>query len=224
LNQVSRAWPRDRPTGSVQRMPRLDMIVGPMYSGKSAELIRRVDLARRAKLAVRVLYPLRDTRAPERSISSRAGTQTEAIAVGTSEEILSYVDSTVDLVAIDEASFLDADLARIARTLLARPCWVVIAGLDLDFRGDPFGPVPQLLALADHVDKLSAVCAVCHDLNATRTQRLIDGEPAPDGAQIVVERSDDRVCYEARCIRCWEPPRGPDGGTQLPLTRFPTWP
>jgi len=133
------------------------MIVGPMFSGKSAELIRRVDLARRAQLAVRVFYPMRDTRSAERTISSRAGTRTEAIAVETSVEILGNVDSTVDLVAIDEASFFDSGLATVARNLLSLPCWVVIAGLDLDFRGDPFGPVPNLLALADHVEKLSAV-------------------------------------------------------------------
>ena len=195
------------------------MIVGPMYSGKSAELIRRVDLARRAQLSVRVFCPGRDTRAADRTISSRAGSHSEAISVDTSDEILSYVDSTVDLVAIDEASFFDPALAAVARSLLALPSWIVIAGLDLDFRGDPFGPVPNLLALADTVDKLSAVCVVCHDLHATRTQRLVDGEPAPDGAQVVVELSDDRVRYEARCSRCWVPPRV-STDTQLPLTRF----
>jgi thymidine kinase len=217
---MSAAWRSDRRDGSPNRTGRLDMIVGPMYSGKSAELIRRVDLARRGQLSVRVFCPRRDTRAADRTISSRAGTHAEAIAVETSEEILSYVDSTVDLVAIDEASFFDLGLHPVARALLALPSWVVIAGLDLDYRGDPFGPVPNLLALADNVDKLSAVCVVCHDLHATRTQRLIDGEPAPDGAQIVVELSDDRVRYEARCGRCWVPPQFAAGGTQLPLTTF----
>jgi thymidine kinase len=196
------------------------MIVGPMYSGKSAELIRRVDLARRGQLSVMVFCPGRDTRSPDRTISSRTGTHSKAIAVDGSEQILSYVDSTVDLVAIDEASFFDEGLDAVARALLALPCWVVVAGLDLDFRGEPFGPVPNLLALADNVDKLSAVCVVCHDLHANRTQRLIDGEPAIGGAQIVVELSDDRVRYEARCGRCWVPPPTTEGSTQLPLTTF----
>jgi len=196
------------------------MIVGPMFSGKTAELIRRVDLARRGQLSVRVFFPGRDTRATGRAISSRAGTRTEATAVDESAQILDYVDSTVDLVAIDEASFFDAGLESVARTLLSLPCWIVVAGLDLDFRGEPFGPVPNLLALADNVDKLSAVCVSCHDLQATRTQRLIDGEPAAGGAQIVVELSDDRVRYEARCGRCWVPPKSGAASRQLPLTTF----
>jgi thymidine kinase len=215
VTRRSDGWP-----GSANRTARLDMIVGPMYSGKTAELIRRVDLARRGQLSVRVFFPRRDTRVSGRAISSRAGTHSEAIAVDGSEQILKYVDSTVDLVAVDEASFFDARLDRVARALLALPCWVVMAGLDLDFRGEPFGPVPNLLALADNVDKLCAVCVSCHDLHATRTQRLIDGEPATGGAQIVVELSDDRVRYEARCGRCWVPPQTAAAGRQLPLTTF----
>ncbi len=188
--------------------PRLEVIVGPMYCGKSAELIRRVHLAEIARLGVRVFRPALDTRAPEASVASRNGMRTGAVPLARAHDVLAHVDESVDLVAIDEAEFFDHGLEDVVRELLALRRRVIVAGLDLDFAAQPFGPLPRLLCLADSVDKLTAVCMVCHSLFATRTQRLIDSSPAPAASPvIVVDQSDRRVEYQARCLGCYEPPR-----------------
>ncbi len=193
-------------TGST-RYPRLEAIVGPMFCGKSAELIRRVRLAEIAHLGVRVFRPALDTRAPEMAVSSRNGLQTRALGVPRAEEIRAQLDDTVDLVAVDEAEFFDDELESVVRELLVAQRRVIVAGLDLDFAGQPFGSIPRLLALADSVDKLTAVCMVCHSLFATRTQRLIDGDPAPAGRPlIVVDQRARRLGYQARCRGCYRPP------------------
>ncbi len=198
---------RARSTTILSHYPRLEAIVGPMYCGKSAELIRRVHLAEIARLGVRVFRPTLDTRAPEASVSSRNGMRAAAIPVARAAEIFDHVDASVDLVAIDEAEFFDAGVEGVVRELLASGRRVVVAGLDLDFAAQPFGPLPRLLSLADSVDKLTAVCMVCHSLFATRTQRLVDGAPAPARSPLIlVDQSDTRVEYQARCVGCYQPP------------------
>jgi thymidine kinase len=111
------------------------------------------------------------------------------------------------VVAVDESEFFDDSLEAVVRRLLDESRRVIVAALDLDFAAQPFGPVPRLLALADSVDKLTAVCMACHSLFATRTQRLINGEPArADSPLIVVDQSDAHVEYQARCLACYQPP------------------
>jgi thymidine kinase len=186
----------DRRAGS------LVVIAGCMYSGKSEEMVRQM---RRAEIAHRralVLRPSVDTRANADAIVSRSGFTFPSRVVSGSGEIESIVAaSDPDLVAIDEAQFFDQGLPGVVERLVADGRNVITAGLDTDFLGRPFGPMPDLLALADEVQKLTAICVVC-GAEATRTQRLIDGQPAsPSDPLIVVGgMGDDR--YEARCRSC----------------------
>lgn len=199
------------------RLPRLELIAGPMYSGKTAELVRRVHLAEIARLNVRVFRPQVDTRSPDAAVLSRSGARTRAVVLERAHELLRYVESMTDVVAIDEASFFDDDLEAVVLRLLRDRRRVIVAGLDLDFAARPFGPLPRLLALADTVDKLTAVCMVCHSLYATRSQRLVDGQPArPESPQVLIERVSSRVEYQARCAACYVPPSPPEQ-PELPL-------
>ena len=182
-----------------------------MYSGKSAELVRRITLAQIARMSVRVFRPRTDTRTAEEIVFSRNGTQVSARVVADVREMFRHMPSEVEVVGLDEAQFFPDDLGDAVRELLARGTRVIAAGLDLDFAGRPFGPLPNLLALADTVDKLTAVCMKCHSLYATRTQRLVNGEPASvDSPQVVVEHDVSETTYEARCIGCYQPPPSPN--------------
>jgi len=137
------------------------------------------------------------------TISSHDGHEAEAIPVSTSVQIAEAVREDVEVVAIDEAQFLDVGVVKVANALANRRVRVIVAGTDMDFRGEPFGPIPQLLAIAEKIDKLHAICVVCGDL-ATRNQRLIDGSPAPaEGPTIQVGGAES---YEARCRRCHDVP------------------
>jgi thymidine kinase len=184
--------------------PALEVICGPMFSGKTEEIVRQVRRAEIGRLGVRVFFPSQDSRSPLARIIARSGQTTEAIRVGAAAEILQIVRDDVDVVAIDEAQFFDEDLVAVVHDLLQSGRRVVVAGLDLDFAARPFGPMPYLLALADRVDKLAAVCVRCGSPHATRTQRLVDGRSASAGAPIVLVGDSD--LYEARCLRCYEPP------------------
>lgn len=195
-----RPHPRDAKLGYA----RLEVIVGPMFCGKSEELIRRVKRAEIANLGVRIFYPGRDTRAPVSKIFSRSGLAADAARVESAGQMLELMDEQTDVVAVDEAQFIGDDLVEVVRQLVEDGRRVIVAGLDLDFVGRPFGPIPALLSLADRVDKLTAVCMRCGSAFATRTQRLIDNRPADkDSPQILI---GDRECYEARCHDCYEPP------------------
>jgi thymidine kinase len=179
-----------------------------MYSGKSAELVRRVTLATIARLNVRVFRPRTDTRTAEEIVFSRNGTQVGARIVADVREMFRHMPREVEVVGLDEAQFFPDDLPDAVRELLSRGTRVIAAGLDLDFACRPFGPLPTLLAMADTVDKLTAVCMKCHSLYATRTQRLVNGQPASvDSPQVVVElQTTPETTYEARCAACYEPP------------------
>ncbi len=187
----------------------LEMIVGPMFSGKSEELIRRVRRAMIAEQEVKVFYPAQDTRTNNGSITSRNGMAVMAeqmAATSACRDLLLSMPQLPEVVAFDEAQFFDAGLVALAEELIAHNVRVIVAALDLDFAGRPFGPaIPHLLAIADRIDKLTAVCAVCGSEAAVRTQRLVDGLPATKESPLVLV-GDRAEGYEARCLRCYEPP------------------
>jgi thymidine kinase len=178
----------------------IEVVAGVMFSGKSEELLRRVRRALIARRRVQVFKSHLDDRYGSAfRISSHDGTELEAHPVHSSVQIAKMVRADTEVVAIDEAQFLDVGVVAVANVLADRGVRVIVAGTDMDFRGEPFGPMPELLAIAERVDKLHAICVVCGDL-ATRNQRLIGGQPAPaEGPTIQVGGAES---YEARCRRC----------------------
>jgi thymidine kinase len=193
----------------------IEVISGVMFSGKSEELLRRVRRAMIARRRVQVFKSQLDDRyGGVFRISSHDGSQIEAHPVSTSMQVAEQVRPDTQVEAIDEAQFLDEGVVRVANDLADRRMRVIIAGTDMDFRGEPFGPMPQLMAIAEKVDKLHAICVVCGDL-ATRNQRLIDGRPAPaEGPTIQVGGSET---YEARCRKCHQVPRTTRHQTELEI-------
>src|SRR5512132_2635142 len=175
-----------------------------MFSGKSEELIRRVRRAVIARRAVQVFKPAIDIRYNSELVSSHDGDSFDARPVLVGEEILQLMSPDTTVVGIDEVQFFDHAIIGVVRKLVASGRRVICAGLDLDFRGEPFGPVPTLLALAERVDKLEAICVVCGE-PATRTQRIVDGIPAFYDEPIIVVGAKE--AYEARCRSCHEVPR-----------------
>ena len=191
----------------------IEVIAGVMFSGKSEELIRRVRRAIIARRKVQVFKSHLDARyAGLYRISSHDGLEIDAVPVDTAGEIFRLVRPDSEMVAIDEAQFLDPEIVDVSSTLAARGVRVVLAGTDTDFRGEPFGPMGPLMAIAELVDKLRAICMVCGDL-ACRNQRLIDGRPARyDSPTIMV---GGRESYEARCRHCHRVPRADEDQTAL---------
>ncbi len=182
----------------------IEVICGVMFSGKSEELIRRVRRAIIARRKVEVYKSHLDARyAGLYHVSSHDGLEIDATPVDSASEIFRQVGPDTEMVAIDEAQFLDHDIVTVATALAARGLRVALAGTDTDFRGEPFGPMGALMAVAEQVDKLRAICVVCGDL-ACRNQRLIDGRPARyDSPTIMV---GGRESYEARCRHCHRVP------------------
>jgi len=172
------------------------MIIGCMSAGKSSELIRRIERARLAYLPTVIFRPATDTRSKPDHVESRNGLVSHAIVVDSPKEMLKYSSQAV-VIGIDECQFFDLQVIEVIQALLRQRKKIIASGLDLDYRGKPFGPVPHLMALADRVDKLLAVCKKCGSDFASRTQRLV-----ADSEQILVGDSQ----YEARCIDCFEPP------------------
>jgi thymidine kinase len=173
------------------------VICGCMFCGKTDEmlrLLRRFSIAGRRVLLVK---PRLDTRTDAISVVSRSGAQHEAVAVDDSSQIEAMVGDA-DIVAIEEGQFFDPALPDVVERLADSGKQVVVTGLDRDFRGIPFGPMPRLMALADQVTKLTAICMVCGE-PATRTQRLIDGAPAPADSPLIVIGGMGDERYEARC-------------------------
>ena len=187
----------------------LELIVGSMFSGKSEELIRRVKRAVIARRAVQVFKPAIDDRYSVEHVRSHDGDSFVAYPVRSSAEIVSRLDPATSVVAIDEVQFFEAGIVDVCRTLARDGRRVICAGLDLDFRGEPFGPVPSLLALAERVDKLQAICVVCGE-PGTRTQRVVNGVPAYYDDPIILVGAQES--YEARCGTCHQVPRR-DGAT-----------
>jgi len=198
----------------------IEVVSGVMFSGKSEELLRRVRRALIAKKQVQVFKSHLDDRYGNVfTISSHDGHEAEAIPVSNSVQIAETVKEGVEVVAIDEAQFLDKGVVKVANALADRGVRVIVAGTDMDFRGEPFGPIPQLLAIAEKVDKLHAICVRCGDL-ATRNQRLIDGRPAPaEGPTIQVGGAES---YEARCRRCHDVPARDRAQVELEMERAKT--
>ena len=183
----------------------IEVVCGVMFSGKSEELIRRVRRAIIARKKVQVFKSHLDERySGIYAISSHDGRTVEAIPVDSSAQISTCVDPAAHVIAIDEAQFLDAGIVEVATGLAGRGRRVILAGTDTDFRGEPFGPMPQLMAVAEVVDKLHAICVMCGS-PASRNQRLIGGRPARyDSPTIMVGGQD---AYEARCRHCHQVPR-----------------
>ena len=182
----------------------VEVICGSMFSGKTDELIRRLIRATIAKQKVQVFKPAIDVRYAVEKVTSHAGADYDAIPVEKAADIRAKLDADTTVVAIDEAQFMDAEVVTIAREFADKGIRVLVAGLDQDFRGEPFGPMPALMSLAEHVDKLHAICMVCGD-EASRTQRLVNGKPARYDDPVVIVGASEM--YEARCRRHHEVPR-----------------
>lgn len=174
----------------------VEVVTGSMFSGKTDELIRRLRRARIARQEIQVFKPSVDTRFEEGKVTSHAGTEFEAVAVEHAADIPGMLAPDTTVVGVDEAQFFDHEIIGVVQTLADQGLRVIVAGLDTDFRGEPFGPMPALMAQAERVDKLHAICMVCGDL-ASRTQRLIDGRPARYDDPVVVVGASE--LYEARC-------------------------
>jgi thymidine kinase len=184
----------------------LEVIAGPMFSGKSEELIRRVRRAQIARQTVQVFSHALDTRYGRNLVRSHDGGSVAAVPIASSGELEAQADPGADVIAVDEVQFMDEEIARVAERLVARGVRVILAGLDTDFRGEPFGPLPRLLAQADRVTKLEAVCVICGS-PAHRTQRLVEGRPAPYDAPVILVGAQE--AYEARCRLHHEVPGKP---------------
>jgi thymidine kinase len=180
------------------------VVTGVMFSGKSEELMRRVRRAMIARRRVQVFKSHLDDRYRGLfQVSSHDGSALQAHPISSSVELMERLDPEASVVAVDEAQFLDAGIVLVVNHLADQGRRVIVSGTDMDFRGEPFGPIPHLLAIAEQVDKLHAICVRCGEL-ATRNQRLINGLPAPaEGPTIQVGGSEQ---YEARCRRCHEVP------------------
>ena len=173
----------------------IEVITGPMFAGKSEELIRRIKRLEYAHKKTLVFKPKIDNRYSENEIVSHSKIKTRSINIETAQDILKYVDRDTEAVVIDEVQFLDHEIVHVVEDLANRGIRVIVAGLDRDFRGEPFQNMPELLALAEDVTKLTAICMRC-GAPATRTQRLVNGEPASyDDPIIIVGASES---YEPR--------------------------
>lgn len=181
-----------------------ELITGPMSCGKTEELLRRIRRCVIAKKHIKVFSPEIDTREHGDYIKSRNGLTADAIKVKTSAQILQFTKPEDEVIAIDELQFFDSDIAKVIIILMNNGKKVIGSGLELDFKSEPFGHMPELLCIATRVDKLHAVCMKCGCEDATRTQRLIDGKPADKSSPLIMIGGDE--AYEARCIKCYELP------------------
>lgn len=186
-----------------QKLGSVEVICGSMFSGKSEELIRRVRRAGIARQRIAVFKPALDNRYSDNNVVSHDGIAVEAIPVATSSDIRRILAERgeVDVVAIDEAQFFDTGIVGLCEELADCGSRVIVAGLDQDFRGEPFGVMPELLARAEEVTKLRAICVRC-GRPASRTQRLIDGRPASYDDPVIMVGAEE--AYEARCRACHE--------------------
>jgi thymidine kinase len=179
----------------------LEVVCGPMFSGKSEELIRRLRRAEIAGQRTLIVKPRIDDRYDVTHVVSHSGARVRAVAAESPAEVLRLAEG-YEVVGIDEIQFFDEGIVAAVETLVERGVRVVAGGLDTDFRHEPFGSMPTLLSLAEFVDKLQAVCHRCGG-PATRTQRLVDGRPAPFAGETIQVGALD--AYEARCAGCYQP-------------------
>jgi len=193
----------------------VEVISGVMFSGKSEELLRRIRRAVIARKRVQVFKSRVDYRyGGPAQLASHDGTRIAARPIRNARDIRALVNPETDVVGIDEAQFLDEEVVAVVQWLADRHVRVIVAGTDLDFRGDPFGSMGDLMASAEIVDKLHAICMKCGDL-ATRNQRLINGKPAP--AESPVIHVGGAETYEARCRRCHDVPEPDRHQTELDI-------
>lgn len=174
----------------------IEVVCGPMFSGKTEELIRRLRLAKIAKQRVQIFKATLDNRYEKDNLASHSDQKFECESIGNSTKILKNLDDSTRVVGVDEAQFFDDGIINVCEKMANRGIRVIVAGLDQDYRGYPFGPMPRLLSIADSTLKLKAVCVVCGGL-ATKTQRISD-----EGSQVLVGAGEK---YEARCRVCFDP-------------------
>ncbi len=182
----------------------IEVVCGSMFSGKTDELIRRLIRATIARQKVQVYKPAIDVRYAVEKVTSHAGANFDAVPVEKAADMLTKIDKDTTVVGVDEAQFFDPGIVEVCLQLAERGVRVLVAGLDMDFRGEPFGPMPILMSRAEHVDKLHAICMVCGD-EASRTQRLVNGRPARYDDPVVIVGASE--LYEARCRVHHEVPR-----------------
>jgi len=174
----------------------IEVICGSMFSGKTEELIRRLIRATIAKQKVQVFKPAIDIRYAVEKVTSHTGSDFDAVPVEKAADIREKLEADTTVVGLDEAQFFDPEIVQIAQEFASRGIRVLVAGLDMDFKGEPFGPMPVLMSLAEDVSKLHAICMVCGD-EASRTQRLVNGQPARYDDPVVIVGASEM--YEARC-------------------------
>lgn len=174
----------------------IEVITGCMFAGKTEELIRRINVLKFANKNILVFKPKIDNRFSNEAVVSHAGSSVKSIDIEHAIDIISYVEADTDVVAIDEVQFFDEEIVRVCEYLALKGLRVMVAGLDMDFRGEPFGVIPILMTTAEFVTKLTAVCTTC-GAPATRTQRLVDGKAASYHDPIVMIGASE--AYEARC-------------------------
>ena len=183
----------------VSRPGWIEVICGPMFAGKSEELIRRIKRLEYAKKKTLVFKPSIDVRYSSNEVVSHSNLKAKSIAIKESKEILDYVDSTTFAIAVDEVQFLDKDIIYLAQKLALKGIRVILGGLDTDFRGEPFPITASLMTIAEDVLKLTAICVVC-GAPATKTQRIINGKPAHYADPIIKVGAAE--AYEPRCRHC----------------------
>lgn len=174
----------------------IEVITGSMFCGKTDELIRRLRRATIARQKVQVFKPIIDNRYAIEKVTSHAGSEYNALPIETARNLLEHLEKDTTVVAIDEVQFFDPEIIPLVQELANGGIRVILAGLDTDFRGEPFGPMPVLIAQAEFVDKLHAICMVCGE-PACRTQRLVNGKPAHYHDPVVIVGASE--LYEARC-------------------------
>lgn len=184
----------------------IEVVCGPMFAGKTEELIRRIRRLEYAKQNVLVFKPKIDNRYAQDEIVSHNMSKKPSIIIEKSIEVWNYINDKTDAVVIDEVQFFDDEIVEISETLADRGIRVIVGGLDRDFRGEPFGPMPALLARAEFVTKLTAIC-VKSGLPATRTQRIIDGKPAHYNDPTILVGANES--YEPRSRHYHEVPGKP---------------
>ncbi len=199
-----------------------ELITGPMSCGKTEELLRRIRRCIIAKKSVKVFSPEIDTRENSDCIKSRNGLCLNAIKIKNSTQIMTFVKPEDEVIAIDELQFFDKNIVKVISKLMSEGKRIIGSGLELDFKAESFGCMPDLMCIATRVDKLHAVCMKCGCDNATRTQRLIDGKPADKSSPLIMIGGDES--YEARCIKCYELPdkKHDSAKNKLKLLHFET--
>ncbi len=178
-----------------QRSGWIEVVCGSMFSGKTEELIRRLKRAKIANQRVEIFKPLLDTRYDEIKVVSHDANTLPSIPIEHSEQILNFVSDDIEVVGIDEAQFFDLNLTNVCQKLAQKGIRVIVAGLDMDFRGEPFGPIPYLLAVAEYITKVHAICQQCGNL-ATHSYRF-----AQDNSEVVLV--GEKESYEPRCRTCY---------------------